>query len=361
MSRSVFAVLGADYGNIGDALIYREALAWSRSLGQVHANVGQGPAQWVEQLGLDDGDLYGTITGTGRIRSNLKWLRRLCFGRGPRALVLDPGETALGLRQLPRELLLLVATAIVKLRNGLIVRPPHAIRVNPSPVTLAVYRLACALSTHVYFRNFESRDLVGSGEVVPDLGFGVSAVEPTHPADNRSVLAISLRGHRPHPGSAWVSAIKSFAEERGLSVVVFSQVSHDDSRSGRLAADLGAQLLPWHSEDLGRMEVEIQELYRRSMLVLSDRMHILVYAALYGCIPVEAVPSPSNKIRSHFRVAGIEDVSFDTCGKNVDEIVGTLTQALKDPRLLSIQIHSARASLHQVKLALPGHTAIRHG
>ncbi|MCU1513645.1 MAG: hypothetical protein JWO10_735 [Microbacteriaceae bacterium] len=351
---AIHIVLAADYGNIGDALIYREALGWFRGLGVIHANLGRAPEQWIDQLGLDRSTdvLYrsgGSAGRLGRLANNAKWFGRL-FSSRRNVLVFDCGETALRLGKLPKESVLLVIVALARLRGITVVRPPHAVRAAPSPVTLAVYRLACRISNAVYFRDETSVAAVGFGTVTPDLGFGVEPV-PGLPWAQRSTLAISLRGHTPYPGEQWQAAVRDFAERRGWSIEVFAQVSYDIERSAALASDLGGTMVAW-LEDQVQQEHRVRELYLRSALVLSDRMHVLVYSTVCGAIPVELVASPTKKISGSFHAAGLDRVSHDAAGQSRAELVACLDEVVAAASGNAEALVTARARIRSARTAV---------
>jgi polysaccharide pyruvyl transferase WcaK-like protein len=349
-----FVMASADYGNIGDALIYRRALSLV-DVPDRHLFVGRGTTMWLDQLGIaaPPDEVYGTNVGRapGRVRSLAKWSTALVFGSGSTALVFDTGETPLTSKHLPRELYYLFLTAIVRARGGVVIRPPHAIRRSPSRVTLAVYRGAVKLTSLTYFRNRESRELVGRGDVVPDLGFS----EPFHRCSTdteRSLLAISLRGHNELPSDNWFDGVSRFAGQQGLTPVVVTQVSHDEARSREIAQRLDCEVVTWRSDDLVSMETELVEIYMRSAVVISDRMHVLVYAASCGAVPTELVSHPSLKVRTHFAEAGIEDISADAIHMTPEQVVSFLTSQAARNAEIGEKFAAARQRLEGVRRAV---------
>ncbi|MFL0411285.1 hypothetical protein ACH0AH_08915 [Microbacterium paludicola] len=323
----VFTIASANYTNIGDALIYRKALSWTADVQSRHVFVGRAPNLWLEQIELERGrdTVYGASVGDvrGRLRSITTWAFRLAFGRGSTALVFDVGEVWLQRRRLPYELLNLVLAVIVRLRGGVVIRPPHAVHANYSKATLAVFRLGERLTNLSYFRTRQSRELVGRGVAVPDIGFSEERRSGL-PVDRRDLLLVSLRGDRPDVDETWVAGVRLFAERKGWRIAAVTQVVEDEQRSHSLAERLGGAVVPWLGEDRIRMERELIDVYGRAAFVVSDRLHVLVYGLLCGAVGAEVVPTPSPKVAVHLATAGIDAVTIDATAHGAEQIAAFL-------------------------------------
>src|SRR5690606_38403416 len=135
----------------------------------------------------------------------------------------------------------LAETVIVRLKRGVVVRPPRGIRA-PSFPSSRLHGLAARLSQVALWRDAVSAATAGGGELAPDIGF---AAEPTNSGAQREELVVSLRGARPFPGTAWIDAVRATAEAAGLKIRAVVQVREDEERARDLADALGGEFEPW--------------------------------------------------------------------------------------------------------------------
>jgi hypothetical protein len=314
-NREIFIVLTGVSGNLGDAVIRRRVLSWSRGLGEIHAYVGKTTPGWVEQLGLrPDEKVYCAA-------DRRAWLKKLLLGRGPRALVFDPGEVPLGTAHLRSEAVFLVVAVLMRLRGGVIIRPPRAIA-HLAPTTGFLYRLSARLSHVVLWRNVRSLDAMRVGRLSPDTAFHESHVAGLPPAERTSIV-ISLRGKRSYPPRAWFEGIENFARTQGLTLTVMSQVDEDEERSRELYESLDRRLttfIPWEGRSDLEQEVAVRALYENAAYVISDRLHVLILASIAGAQPVELVEKPNPKAAEHFDVVGIKGISLDITDKSALDV-----------------------------------------
>lgn len=316
----VFVILTGVSGNLGDAVIRRRVLEWSRPFGRVHAYVGRTTAGWVEELQMrPDEVVYGAA-------ERREWLRRLLLGRGRRLLMLDPGEVPLGREHLKSEIMFLVITALLRLRGGHIFRPPRAVGGYDS-LTAWFYRASARISQTVLWRDRPSLERMRVGELTPDTAFAEPATAGS-PFESRDRLLITLRGKRPLPTAATLAAVATFAKAQGLRIVTMAQVDEDEARCAEVAAQLGpdvAEYIPWGDRSDLDQENAIRRLYEDCAYVLSDRLHVLILAAKAGAVPVEVVPAPAAKIRTHFATIEYEGLSLDVAGLSTAAIVEFLS------------------------------------
>lgn len=322
-----FVVAAADYGNIGDALIRRRAIAWLSDYDELNVYVGSGGDEWVEALKLPS---------TARIwrRPELVgWALALLSGSG-RTFLFDPGEISLRRGSRFREALFLLLTLLVRLRGGRIARHARHL-VGSDPAALWLHRMSCRLSQSVSWRTHASRGVMNIGDTVPDLAFW-EHVELNHGGSRRS-LVVSLRGDRPLPNRTWVNAVTEFAAEAHLRIVCVAQVRADIERTEELSRLLSCDAVLFDDRDLLRQEALLRSLYGRAQLVLSDRFHVLVLAALHGAAPLELVPSPSKKVTEHFATIGLDRVSCDSAKLPKAELKMSMEAAIAPARLIDIR------------------------
>ncbi|WP_455835208.1 hypothetical protein [Pseudarthrobacter siccitolerans] len=341
-TKKTFVCLTGDYPNIGDALIRRRSLAWARQNEQkVNAFVGRAPDIWCKQIGLGSDDVVY------RQEDVASWILELV--RAPRRslLVLEPGEVDLRDNQYKWEILVLLFTLIVRLKGGVVVRPPRALR-NPGKVVKFIHALGVRLSQYSYWREASSLSLMKTGLLAPDIGFS----EPPYgvsPTANRKFLTISLRGAREIPSDSWFEAVRDVAKLKGLDIVVVSQVRQDEKRSSEIALRLNGQMHNFEDRDDFEHEEYLRNIYSLSELVVSDRLHVLILAALGGATPCEIVPNPSGKIARHFETVGLPEISFDCAQADTAEIHNFLTGIVARRDEVSAQFRKAARDLAAIE------------
>ncbi|UIN30068.1 polysaccharide pyruvyl transferase family protein [Microbacterium binotii] len=337
----VFVILTGVSGNLGDAVIRRRVLEWSRGLGTVHAYVGRTTDGWVEQLQMRADE---TVYRASRRR---EWLKQLVFGRGRRVLVFDPGEVPLGTEHLKSELMFLAIVIAVRLRGGIVFRPPRAVG-DYSPLVGAIYRLSSRFSQITLWRDGDSMSRMRVGVLSPDTAFA----EPnsSDPEVSRDVLLVSMRGKRALPSDPWFDGIAAFAREAGLRIVAVSQVDEDEQRSAEIATRFGADLADyeaWGDRSDLQQEQRVRELYKRCAIVVSDRLHVLILSAQAGAVPTELAPTPKAKVRTHFATIGFNDVSLDTSSASAEYIAAFLRVQAGRADELATKLAAARNDLSQ--------------
>ncbi|MBB3676984.1 hypothetical protein [Modestobacter versicolor] len=321
----VFAIGRGQYENIGDIVLRRQLLDWVRPAGELHVYVGPSPAGYDEGLGLGPDDRV--------YRSLGEWYREALSAalRGRAAYVFKPGEIQLTLVGMKEHLSMLPLLVALRLRGGRAVRAGVGTR-NYAAVPRALMRPSIALSDVTLWRDLTTGEYMGSGAVMPDLAFGEGADDAAvarfaTDAATRRVLVVSMRGDqpdRPYPSPAWIEGVRRYAELHGLQVWAVTQVETDDARTRQLAADLGGQALTWDGTGHLAQEQRLRELYARTAMALSDRLHVVIGAFTEGAVPVGSLVAPSDKIDRHFRTIGIDDVTVDASGTSLDALVARL-------------------------------------
>lgn len=342
---ATFVCLTGDYPNIGDALIRRRSLAWARQNEHpVNAFVGRAPDIWCKQIGLTSEDVIF------RQADVLNWIVGLL--RAPRRplLVLEPGEVDIRDNQYKWEFFVLLFTIIIRAKGGIVVRPPRALR-SPGKIVKGIHGLGVLLSQYSFWREASSLSLMKSGSLAPDIGFS----EPTYGHGNsasRKFLTISLRGARKMPSDAWFEAVSSFAKAKNLEVAVVSQVRQDEERTREIGRRLGGEIHNFEDRDDFDHEAHLRGVYTNSEVVLSDRLHVLILAALGGATPCEVVPNPSGKISSHFETVGLKRISWDCSIASTAEIFEFLMELADRRQEVTDRFNSAAKMLNTIELEI---------
>jgi hypothetical protein len=86
--------------------------------------------------------------------------------------------------------------------------------------------------------------------------------------------------------------------DEGLEPILVSQVKRDDVQHLRLAHALDIKVVSWdgrtHAEQLQR----VQDAYARSRVVVSNRLHALIFGMQEGAVPVAMLDGNSDKLLS---------------------------------------------------------------
>lgn len=352
-SSPVFVCLTGDYPNIGDALIRRRSLVWARpGAAPINAFVGRAPDIWCKQIGIQGND---TVFRQADLFS---WLIRLAIAPRGSVLVLEPGEVDLRKNQYKWEMLVLIFTLLIWLRGGTVVRPPRAVR-DPSRFLAKVHEIGVRVSKFSYWRDKESLRLIGHGQVAPDIGFS----EPKYGNEmgDRPYFTVSLRGLRETPSEEWFQAVQSIATSHHLSIVIVSQVRQDEARSKELGERLGAVVHNFEDRDDLTHETFLRTIYSRSLVVLSDRLHVLILAALGGAVPCEMVPQPSNKIQRHFATIEAEGISFNSSTASEADLIAFLEGILQRSHEIESKVIAAGRNLDAIETEIKANTGIGLG
>jgi glycosyltransferase involved in cell wall biosynthesis len=353
--REIFVPARGQYENIGDVLLRRQLLDWLRECGPLRVYVGYSPDGYDDGLRLRPEDV--------RYRSFVQWYMAglASAARGRASYVFKPGEIQLTLLGMKEHVSMLPLLALVRLRGGVVARVGVGSR-NFSRIPRALIMPSIAASDLSLWRDSETAAYLGHGDVMPDLGFGEgspgSVLEPAgsdSESPRRDALVVSMRsdlGHRPYPSAEWLSAVRTLAGRHNLEVWVATQVHVDDERSRQLAVQLDARLLPWDGTAHHEQEERLRALYRRSALVVSDRLHVLVAALTEGAVPAALLLDSSDKIARHFAAAFIDDVSVASASLGEQGIVDRLEALLGRREELLSQLEFARADLRSAHVRL---------
>lgn len=337
--------LSGPYKNVGDALIRRRALSWAREVGPVTVLLGGSPSKaWSEALGLTDDD---TI-----LRSKSRWVRAAVSRSSRPVLFIEPGEFNTDRRFLSFHAFMLSVALLVRLRAGAVAQMPRSLA-RRSPLGTMLYRSTLGRRSSVLWREKPSWTFFREkGHVVPDIAFDDpdSAATTSQPRD---LMVVSTRSDRPSLDDRHLLWIKAFAADHGLSLVTVSQVAEDDSRTVELARVLEARTVLWGLNSSNEQEALVRDLYSRSVLVISDRLHVLVLAALHGASPTEIVPAPNGKAAKHFDAVGLPGISHDALRiASVDEMHALLTQVVERAAEVGDAVAAARIRIDGARQAV---------
>lgn len=297
---SVFVPAVGQFDNIGDIILRRPHLAMLRPHGRLHVYLGDHPDGYAAGLLLDSEDLV--------YRSFGSWYRALLSTAAHERVhyAFKPGEIQLSFRGMKEHVAMVPALRAVHRGGGKVLRIGAGAR-TLAPLPRAIMRPSLQMTDLSVWRDGETAAYLG-GDTMPDLGFATGS-EAT-PAGRRDLLAVSLRGDRPHPGTDWLSGLRMLALELQATPFVVTQVARDSPRSIEIAALLGAPLLDFSGLDHDAQEESLRVVYRNSRAVVSDRLHVLVAAATEGARLLAPALVAGGKIPRHLSAAGFPTVDW---------------------------------------------------
>jgi glycosyltransferase involved in cell wall biosynthesis len=341
--------------NIGDVILRRRMLRTMQSAGpRCAVYVGSASDGFVEALGLRPEDTvhrnFLGFVGSATVHSLRKnWL----FGFNPGEIKCNRKQSLMHALLIPMMLVSLVhGRRCIRVGVGVGMDGYHAVWRALIAVTVRL----CGVNV---WRDASSRALFGTGDIAPDWAFDEGPDDSTAPdvAPDGEYLGVSVRYDGPATSAAWVAAVRSLADGLGVTPVVLVQVRRDSRRAHELAASLGCEVLDWIDESHAEQEKRLRDLYRRSVAVISDRLHVLVMALGEGAIPLGPMEHRDAKIAGHFAAAGFPPVSWDVRGWAPDRIVSTARAVIDDRDSVDDAARTARNRVREIGLRVTSRRA----
>lgn len=296
----IFVAAHGQDDNVGDPALRRAMLAGLAPGRRRHVLIGAASSAYVYALGLRDDD----VTYSNRREWQIAAFQHAIRGRA--AFVSNAGEIQLNKRRLRINRVDRLLVGLIRLRGGAAITTGLGVRNPfgaPSPMLTSLSR-ACQITT---WRDEDSRRFARAGTVRPDWAFALGSDLDVVRSTERPLLVISMRGDTPALTDEWREAVSRVGTTLGLEVVVVSQVERDVTRGEELAGALGARSHPWRGGDHFAAEADLREVYRRARVVISDRLHVLIFAATEGAVPLYIPNIDSAKIPRTMAVAGLGD------------------------------------------------------
>jgi Polysaccharide pyruvyl transferase len=284
--------------NVGDVVLRREYFDRLRSVGHLHIFMGLASADFLDGLRLRDSD---TVYTSYRQWHAAAW--RALF-RGTVWYVDKPGQLQLDRQTFRHQLKLLPLIVGIRLRKGQVLRLGLAMRAL-EPKYLRYLRPLFRLSTLIRWRDTSTSSAFNFGATGPDWAFGWDKTKQDTLDAERADIVVTYRGDRDPPSERILDLISAMARDGSRRVLVVSQVRRDAERSSYLAHRLNAELVPWPAErSLADHEEALRDVYRKSVLVISDRLHALIVGMTEGAVPLCITDRGEPKVERHLDAAG---------------------------------------------------------
>lgn len=341
--RHIFVRGTGQEDNIGDVVLRRVFFDALSRAGQLHILLGDASDDFIDALQLRESDIVYQDSDAWRHAAYRSVIRRSTW------LVDKPGELLLEEDIYKGQRRLLPLILAVRARGGRSLRLGVGQR-KANPDVIARFRRLYRLSSVVAWRDVDSHEHFGLGEVMPDWGF-LPGAAPTGQERNR--LVISYRSDRRRLGPTALEAIRRFAARNQLLITVVTQVARDSKRSQELHAELGGELVDWPSAS-GHLEQEhrLRDIFAGSAVTLSDRLHVLIVAATEGAVPINLVAEADTKSSRHFEAIGYRDLTVPTDGvEDAEALVRIFDEQSRRSDEIAQRVERARTRIHEVAQA----------
>lgn len=287
--RSGFMSISAAEGNLGDIAIRREVIDQLRQ-------IGLSPVIYSGSMGRDYIKAFDFLPGEIVTHSGSVFIRKLLVDiasvRRP-VVVMAPGPVQVGvsLQSAFKHMFLFVLLLLVRVTGGKVVIVGRSVDVKRS-FALPIERLLAAVSNLYVARDSRTQAILGARTLVfPDYALRQYSQLPESVATSfgrRSLMVVSLRHDRILDDDIGVlTSLKTRAAQCGYKMVFTAQVREDSAANRRLAKLLSVDFMGWperrpHSDQ----EARVHELYSAATVVVSDRLHALLFAVRAGAVPV---------------------------------------------------------------------------
>lgn len=294
VNRRVFMSIAAQEDNLGDIEIRRNVVNWVLGTQRpLTLFLGSMPDAYV--------DAYDLPNRVRRVRSGVRFEAELLWSilRRKANLVFSPGPEIFGasFRGTMKSVLNLANVGLVGLGGGRAVAIGRALR-GSGRVPLAIERLLIRR-----FASYTVRDTVSASEVgiplvvEPDIGFATLDPVLFRERTNRSTIAFSFRNDR-RVNASMLASIVAQGRSFGLEPVFVTQVRRDSAIHDELALNFRAGHVSWIAESHLEQEEDVLAAYAGAAIVVSNRLHALIFGMLRGAVPIAVIDEGSDKLTS---------------------------------------------------------------
>jgi hypothetical protein len=346
----IFASVLGQVDNVGDTVLRRAFLEAIRPAGDLQLFVGDRDDSYLGALGLADTDTV--------FRSSATWRREVSRTslREASVYAFNAGEIEVRRSYAQQYLRLAPLLLASRLRGGHAVHAGFGIR-RPSAWRVPI-GATLRLCDIVSWRDHESRAAMGFGRVAPDWAFAAGSADAdlnTRWSDaGRGLLAVSLRYNGPRPDATWTRSVRRLADQHGLEIVAVAQILRDGPLAEELAAELGGVAVVWAGPDHAAQEEKLRETYRRTRLLVSNRLHAAVMGLTEGALPLAlalahgGAQAGTGKVSRSLAAAGIHGVSVDAGFADFAALERTARDVLGRREPILQHVVDARADLRKL-------------
>ncbi|MBD8140025.1 polysaccharide pyruvyl transferase family protein [Frigoribacterium sp. CFBP 13605] len=342
--RPIFYSVSAQPDNLGDIEIRKTVLDWLKDSGRpLVVFVGPMPSDYLAGFGnLADVEIHSR---------SVSFERRLLFAacRGRATLVLAPGPQIFGPAALAvRSLINLVNVLAVRSRGGSAVAVGRSLRGGLSLGRVLDRFLIKLFSLYTVRDDLSSQAIGLNLRQHPDMAFAHVDTSPSE--GDRNLLALSFRSDRAVPLEL-LSRLVETARAEALEPVLVSQVRRDDPQHRQLGNLLGVRTALWEDRTHLQQDEVVRGIYRRSLHVLSNRLHALIMGMQCGALPVAFTEAGQDKLTSTLRGV-VTTESWPESTRTDDQPGPWLTRSpVSAQERLTDELHTASERLRELRQA----------
>ncbi|MBY4225578.1 glycosyltransferase [Rhodococcus fascians] len=295
--RKVFISISAAPGNIGDIYIRREVInilsvGIPDVCGVVY--VGRMPDSYVDAFDLR----HNWKTTTSYVNFLLQFAIACLSNRAVMVMAPGPAHLGGGVKSLVKHGCVAALMAITRLSGNAVLTVGRAVR-GANLLGRSVEKLIIQFSNVYIVRDTLSAQIMKSSkvQVLPDIAFA-SARRGLGDQSNRKYGVISLRYDRLVEDKALDDLVAKI-RDAGRTPIFVVQVQEDGLSCKQHAKRLGVEILDWpEGRSHARQEEAVFSIYEKSAVVVSDRLHALIFGALSGAVPIMVARVGDDKLHT---------------------------------------------------------------
>ncbi len=342
MAKHYFLSARTQFDNLGDALINEVLFNVVRSKGTLHLDCKNVPENYKAVASIPSSESY---------TSALQFYKKLIYLKlqgHDVTYLLKPGHI-FTLKDTPRQIIhdsiTLFIFAFLKLIGVKIKR--FGASLSPfSPISLVMEKIKARLSTTASYREAYTGRFVEQYRFenmifCPDLLF-YPDYQPLKSLQKDTLkIAFSFRASPLKKGNdtAYMNTIKEFikrlSQESNYELIAVSQVTRDAVFQQELIAMTGKYIEHYVYNCTIAGREKIAEAYTQADIIISNRLHGLLNASMYGCHPVAFVTKDNHKVTGVLETAGLhhlilhaDNYVFDDFQKIIKRPIGNEQQMI---------------------------------
>lgn len=346
MRTNFFASGAGQEDNLGDSILRSEMLSALRSRGSLHVLVKGLPDAYISGLQLQPED---TI-----YQSAIAWRLKALTSALKNRTVLAPysGEFWPSKKN---DTVLLLDSWIGKSCNrhgGGMLLSGFSLK-NPNDRVSRLLKRALKASKWLFWRDIESQTITNLGSFAGDWALQKPA--EGHPSTTKSISVFSFRSDRlTADDTSIISKLAKVCNSQNLRPFFVSQATRDDAELARLAAETTGELSLMGNHNHAAYLNTVSAIYQQSLVTVSDRLHVLLFAALQGSVPVlYERPGASNKIQRTLESANIPFLRISPAQITLERFNEVLAESREAQKPLLASLEEARSRLLSAYEALP--------
>ncbi len=342
MAKHYFLSARTQFDNLGDALINDVLFNVVRNKGTLHLDCKNVPENY---------KAVASIQPTESYTSTLQFYKKLIYLKlqgHDVTYLLKPGHI-FTLKDTPKQSVHDCVTIFIftffKLIGIKIKR--FGVSLSPlSPISLIMEKIKARLSTTLSYREDYTRRFIEQHHFknmifCPDLLF-YPDYQPLKPLKKDTIkIAFSFRASPLKKGNdvAYMNTIKEFikklSQESNYELIAVSQVTRDTVFQQELIAMTGKNIQHYVYDCTVAGREKIADAYKQADIIISNRLHGLLNASIYGCHPVAFVTKDNHKVTGVLETAGLhhlilhaDNYVFDDFQKIIKRPIGNEQQAI---------------------------------